>query len=282
MVRESTSLQLGALLTDSVDYLLSTSGLILSGLLWVVMLLSTVVTESLFAAGLEFLREYIASEEMRRQLEGSDISQEELLEAIGGTEMFPLAFDLPVAVLLVAVLLLPIVSEAIQIVAVRVFAARELDGIPGDLARRRILVATLLGWFGGILLAIGIGIGLLLLIIPGIFIAVATIFYRQEIAVADKGIISGIKGSWNLTKGHRIELFGLLVVLFGIAWIVGLVEGLVLPEFSIVSSVVSTITTAVLTVFSIAVVTAAYVELRRGRPDTQPEPREPDLQYDQY
>lgn len=266
-LEESEQLQLVELFTRGIEGVASVTGLVLVALLSVMGLISTVVTESIFATWIEFTRDALTDPEMQEQLQNSGLTQEEALEILDGVGPFPFAFDLPAWVLVLGILVPPFIAEAIRIVGVRAFAADELDGIPGELTSRRILTATILGWFGGTLLQIGLVIGTVLLVIPGVLLAIVTVFFRQEIAVADKGLIEALRGTYSLSKGHWLELFGLLVVLAVITFGTGLVIGFVIPQTSIVGGLVNAVVSGVSIVFSMAVVTAAYVQLGGGHAD---------------
>ncbi len=70
--------------------------------------------------------------------------------------------------------------------------------------------------------------GLLLLIIPGVFVAVK--FYFFDIIIVDKklGPIGALQRSWNITKGRWWSVFGLLIllILFNLAGMLALLVGL--------------------------------------------------------
>jgi hypothetical protein len=266
-------LRLRDLMSDGANWFTSTTGAILTALLSVLLLARAVFTESTFAAWVAFMREAATDPEMIEQFEQSGLTREEVLETLDTLGPFPLAVDLPTGVLLLGILLTLVLAETVRIVGIRSFAAGELDGIPGDLAKRRLLAATLLGWVGGIVVAIGVVIGLGLLVVPGLFLAVVTMFFHHEVAVADKGIIGALGGSWDLARGHWMELFGLVVVLVIVALVpvvIGIVIGGVVPPTSPVGPIANAIVQAVTFVFSMGVVTSAYVQLR-GDPSDTPE-----------
>ena len=65
-------------------------------------------------------------------------------------------------------------------------------------------------------------IGLILLVVPGIIVAIALGFYSYIIIERSMGPIEALKESMRITKGHRWDLFVLMLACFGIA-ILGLV-----------------------------------------------------------
>ena len=72
-----------------------------------------------------------------------------------------------------------------------------------------------------ILVAIGVLIGLMLLVIPGIILAVGLTFVPYLIVDRGAGIVQSLQDSWRLTKGHKLQLFFLMLTLLGLN-IVGL------------------------------------------------------------
>lgn len=250
---DSGSLQLGSLLSTGASHLVSVTGAQLLTVITLVGLLSALFWQTVFAQ--------VFSDFLRTLRENPELSDPEFQQVFADLQtdldsMFVL--DAPIPLVLVGLLVLAVLNEAVLIVAVRSFARQALDGIPGALARRRLPIATLYGFVGGVLLSIAVGVGTLLLIVPGLFIFVGTLFFRQEIAVADNGLFQAISGSWGLTKGNRWTLFGLLVLL----WVLGLVVNLIFGAIpGLVGTVVNVIVTSIVSLYALAVVTDAYVRL---------------------
>ncbi len=94
---------------------------------------------------------------------------------------------------------------------------------------------TLLG--ASILSGIAIGLGLLLLIVPGIYFAVKFSQIRTVIAAEDQlNPITALSRSWQLTKGNSLRIFGFVLVIIIVSAIAMLIFnmlfaglGLVLP-----------------------------------------------------
>lgn len=88
-----------------------------------------------------------------------------------------------------------------------------------------LLLATLGAAF---LYALMVGVGFLLLIIPGVYLLIR--FFYFEIFIVDKqlGSINSLKNSWRLTTGNWWSIFGLaiLLLLFNVAGALALVLGL--------------------------------------------------------
>ncbi|MFH7918276.1 MAG: hypothetical protein QW631_03135 [Candidatus Aenigmatarchaeota archaeon] len=79
-----------------------------------------------------------------------------------------------------------------------------------------LLVSTIL--FGLI-----VGAGLILLIIPGIFLLIKLLFYQYAIIIENKGIITSLERSWEITNGNWLRIFALFIFLFIISLSLGFV-----------------------------------------------------------
>ena len=91
------------------------------------------------------------------------------------------------------------------------------------LSRGFALVFPVIGLI--ILVSLIIGVGFLLLIVPGL-IAATMLWVAIPAAVIERpGVIESMKRSVELTKGNRWRVFGLLVIVFIIQLVVGLILG---------------------------------------------------------
>jgi len=72
----------------------------------------------------------------------------------------------------------------------------------------------------GFIVGIAVAVGLVFFIIPGIYIAVRSMFFTYYIVDKDAGIVDSIKMSWDLTKNGVLNLF-LLAILFIIINFIG-------------------------------------------------------------
>jgi hypothetical protein len=75
----------------------------------------------------------------------------------------------------------------------------------------------------GILAGIGIGIGLLLIIVPGLFLLTIWSVIAPVIVIERKGAIDSFGRSRELVRGHGWQVFGVIVVLFLLQFIVAAV-----------------------------------------------------------
>jgi len=279
------SLDIGKALRDGVDRTTATNGLALAAVFVVFRLVDAVVTQSLIRVWAEQILNDLA--ENPPSLEGTEVTAAEFQELITEirasiVEANQLTYldSLSLPELLGLAFLLAIVAEAIRIVAVRVFVSSETESIPADLVTRNLLRAVLNGVVGGIVVGLLITAGLVFLIVPGIFIAIAFLFLRQEIAVEDKNFIDAMSGSWGLTSGNRLELFGLVVFLavlgIAVSFVLGLLGG------GTVGVVLDTAVSAIVLTYSVAVVSRAYDQLRAGDAGAVDRGVEPDEKSDEF
>ena len=240
------ALQIGRAFQDGIDELLSERGAVFAGVFIVYGLLSSVVWASLSQAFTELFLGQLPSD--------AQVNQAAMA---GGT---PLALDLPLAVAAVGALVLFVVNEALNIVAVRAFASDDREPIPDNVGRR--LGKTVgIAIAAGILTTIAVGIGLVLLIIPGLVFALLFFFVRQEIALNDSGIIESISNSVGIVTDNLLAAFVLAVVLAVLGVVLsGAFSFLPISLPPMVLTTVSTVLSSVVGVFSIAVTTVAYLQ----------------------
>ena len=65
-------------------------------------------------------------------------------------------------------------------------------------------------------------VGLICFIIPGIYLYLRFQFFAQFIVDENAGIIESLKKSWNLTEGHELSLFLLILIIGVVLFLVGL------------------------------------------------------------
>lgn len=118
----------------------------------------------------------------------------------------------------------------------------------------------------------GVVLGLILLVIPGIFLALAWSVSTQVLVIERKGIFGSISRSAALTRGHRWSILGLMVcfILLAIAisipfGIAGTATSFALGGAAWPKLVATAIASAVGTTLNAIMLTAAYAELRGAR-----------------
>jgi uncharacterized membrane protein len=131
----------------------------------------------------------------------------------------------------------------------------------------------------GILTGLGVMLGMLLLLVPGIILMLMWAVAAPVIVAEKAGVIEAMSRSRALTKGARWKIFGLFLVLVAIALLISLANNFILggaarspqpsfvASFSIIAIIIGMITTAVWATFQ----TSLYVELRNWKdgPQTQ-------------
>ena len=88
----------------------------------------------------------------------------------------------------------------------------------------------------GILVGLGMILGFMLLIIPGIFIALGWSIAAPVLIVEGKGITDSISRSWELTKGYKRWILLLVIILIVISTIISAVLIIVLITIKIITS----------------------------------------------
>lgn len=183
-------------------------------------------------------------------------------DAFGAT---PLA--LPIPAWLAGLLLVGtwLVGQAVTVVAIRTFVSDATERIPREFLRRRIVWAVANVVVGGIVVGALVVAGLLLLVLPGLFLAVSFYFLNQVIAVEDEDFVDAMRESWSLAAGDRFDVFLLAAVLVGLSVVV-LAPTIVLGEaLPAVAAAYSLAVTAPVSVFGVAAVSRAYVQLVETR-----------------
>lgn len=78
-----------------------------------------------------------------------------------------------------------------------------------------------------IVMGMALVIGFILLIVPGIVLAVFWAVAAPVLVAENRGVFASLERSADLTKGHRWALFGLLVIYAVLSWIIGIVVAVV-------------------------------------------------------
>jgi hypothetical protein len=104
--------------------------------------------------------------------------------------------------------------------------------------------------------------GLIVFIIPGIFLAIRFTFYPSAGMIDGKGIISSLGESWRVTKGNFWRMFGLGAATFAITVVLGLIAA-VFPA-GVASQIASVVLGFIASAWSIGAYTVAYLQAREG------------------
>jgi hypothetical protein len=126
----------------------------------------------------------------------------------------------------------------------------------------------------GILFSIGVGIGFILLIVPGLFLLTMWSVGAPAIVVERIGAIDAFGRSWNLVKGDGWSVFGALLLILIIVIVIQLVLVAIGAAIGVGGAIVASIIAGAITapIYSIAV-SVIYFELAGG---PTPAPAAPD------
>lgn len=169
----------------------------------------------------------------------------------------------------IAFWLLSIVLQASLIVA----SANDLAGRPvnfGECVNRAF--GKLLPLIGlGIVVAIGVTFGLLLVIVPGVILYLMWIVAVPALMVENIGVFEALSRSSALTKGSRLKLLGLIIVFIVFSIIIAIPFGVL----TMISTTLSALSSALISTASAAVgsagIAAVYIELRGTKEGTSSE-----------
>lgn len=136
----------------------------------------------------------------------------------------------------------------------------------GDaLSRGTALILPIIGLY--ILMYLGIGIGFMLLIIPGIYLLVRWSAAVPALVHERLGVLASMKRSSELTKGSRWRILGMLIVVIiavaGLQMALGLLSLAVAPFLgTVLATAVVAMMSAVTSVIISIAIAVSYVELR--------------------
>ena len=134
------------------------------------------------------------------------------LEAMTPEEFLEVAAPF-VNAILVALLLQIVASAFISLATSRVVAA-QIDGAPisGGQASRFALSRMWVMVAFGIIAALGISLGVVLLVLPGIWLAVSVSMVPHVVALENRGVIASMSRSINLVRGRWWPTLGYLLL----------------------------------------------------------------------
>jgi len=189
------------------------------------------------------------------------------------TEPGPLAIELPANVLGALGIVSLITSLLFTLVALRTFVADARLTVPPESYGENLLWPTLHLFVGGIVFGAAVGIGFVLLIVPGLFLLVSLLFFQVYVATEDEGFFEAMRDSWSLASGDRFGLVllfvGTVIVGFLVAFAFAVVAVAVEGASPFVAGVVETVGSAVVLTYVLAVTVAAYNQLTGETPDEE-------------
>lgn len=258
-------LPLKSILGDGLYRLFKRNGLILVIALFIVNIVMQVGLSSLFI------------DTWREMWNDLVVSTPELADVVEDPDaLFPLAMDMPESVALALTVVAIVLFVIVLAVAVRVFHSDDKRTIRTEFVFDNIAWVTVNLFVGMIVFGILWVVGLVLLVLPGLFVFVTLIYFIAVVAVEDRSFIDGFSRSWGLTRGHRLRIFLLFLTVWVISIAAGLTFGLVTSFIYVVSPAAGTIVDVLLnslvTMYFAAVLAISYRAL------TEPEelPTDPD------
>ena len=141
----------------------------------------------------------------------------------------------------------------------------------------------------GILQALGVFVGAILLFVPGIILAVMWSVTAPSLVVEKRGVFDSFQRSRDLTRGHRWSIFGLFVVYLILSMIIGAVAGVAgvaagiggmrnaantmagLTPMVVISTLISSLVNGAQAVVVAAGVASIYYELRVTKEGVAPD-----------
>jgi len=167
-----------------------------------------------------------------------------------------------------AVLACLLALSYLSIVAVRTFVAEARDSFPDDALTGGIVWALVNLAVGGIVYSILYTVGLVLLVIPGLFALVSFVFMPIYVAAEGDNFVDALGNSWGLATGNRLEIFALLLVLMAVGGLFGGIVGFGSAMIAVtggpqgIFGVLLAVMIAPISLYGLAVTTDAYTQLR--------------------
>lgn len=159
-------------------------------------------------------------------------------------------------------LLLAVLGLLITIASIRVFVSDETERLPREYFTRNAFRAAINFVVGAIVFGIIVALGFVALVLPGIYLLVALGFWGAFVAVEDRNFVEGLRSSWRLTRGHRLEVFVLAVAGFLITVLISGVFGAGAVVGGFAEVVLAQAGAAVTAIVSTAIFAQTYVALR--------------------
>jgi hypothetical protein len=235
------SLEVVDTLKGGLEETFTSRGLKFIGLAYLINLVSSISSQSLF-------------------------SQLGLYEGMGSAyTMTSLALEGPMALWTGLSLIASLAGLWLTIGVLRNFVNNRSEKIDTDFFTENLGMTFLNLFIGTIVFSLIVGLGFVLLVIPGIFLLVSLIFWTVYVAVEDENFIEAMKSSWNLAKGNRIDLLligvGTVVVGLLATFIAGIPGAIIWFVGPGLSALITMAANAFGTVFTLATLAHAYRQL---------------------
>ncbi len=258
------NIDIGDVLGSAMYRTFARNGLKLLGALFVVQLIAQVGALSMLNSTFEQFWDELLAENPG------------LEDIVGDPEtLFPITFDLAQEVAALLALLGFLLTIIVAAVALRVFSSDHEDRIPTELIFDNLAWVVLNLFIGWLIFTILWGIGLVLFVIPGIFVFVSLVLFLPIVAVEDTSFIQGMQQAWGLANGNRLDLFllflGYFLISIGVQLAFGIVASILILVSPAAGQIVNTLVTTILIVYFAAVISITYRHLTAP---TEEEPEE--------
>lgn len=126
----------------------------------------------------------------------------------------------------------------------------------------------------GIVSSLAIGVGLMLLIVPGIYLALGWAVAVPVLVQEREGVFGSLSRSRALTKGSRWRLFAMFLVVFVVLWVMQIPLGMLsllgasIGPAYLAPAISAGISGTLSSVFTTTIAAVSYIELRRIREGT--------------
>ncbi|MDL2275236.1 hypothetical protein LJC22_03815 [Desulfosarcina sp. OttesenSCG-928-G10] len=166
-------------------------------------------------------------------------------------------------VVIISTLLALMVQGAIAYAVFMVFKNRSAVSIGNAVSKGMVRVGTLL--LAAFLMGFGVFFGMILLIIPGIILYCMWSVTIPACVVEGRGALDSMKRSAELTKGYRWTVFGLIVIMWVLNFLIqGIGEAVVatITQSPLIGLMAGTVLTFIPTAFGSVMYAVAYYDLR--------------------
>ncbi|MBP2250382.1 putative membrane protein [Halarchaeum solikamskense] len=155
----------------------------------------------------------------------------------------------------------------IGIVAIRSMVSDVTDHVPGEFFTQNVGPALVWWFVASIVVGILVTIGFVLLVVPGIYLALGLAFTLVYVAVEDETAFTAMQSSWDLASGNRWRLLATFLVPGVVYILVAGILGVILPSTTVAGWVLTGLVGAVWAVFIQALLGACYRQLRDAADD---------------
>jgi hypothetical protein len=183
-----------------------------------------------------------------------------------------IGLTLPVSGTVAGVLLAAtLASNAVYFVVLSRALARpraQLSSFPADLITRRLGRASLTMLVCGCLVFLAVVIGFAFLFLPGLFLSACFFFVIFAVGVEDRGTVGSLERSWSLSRGNRLRLVGMVLLVGAGSTAVSIVPTLLRTASApVVGDVATILLNGVLFVFVYGIMAEAYLQVTESDRD---------------